>query len=83
MDKLLQYTTKLRSEGVDLDVASHPLTEQLLRSLWVYFSDCGGQPQYHELLPLFVHHTSSALCVTRLTDKLDEIQTVEVVLWWG
>ena len=77
MDKLVQCITKLKSEGGELEASSHPLTEQLLRSLWVYFSDCGGQPQYHELLPLFVRHISSALCVTRLTDKLDEIQAVE------
>ena len=77
MDKLVQCITRLKSEGGELEALSDPLTEQLLRSLWVYFSDCGGQPQYHELLPLFVRSISSALCVTRLTDKLDEIQAVE------
>ena len=79
MDKLVQCISKLKtkSEGGELEALSHPLTEQLLRSLWVYFSDCGGQPQYHELLPLFVRRINSALCVTRLTDKLDEVQAVE------
>ena len=79
MDKLVKAISKLKLEGEEgqLEGLSHHLTEQLLRSLWVYFSDCGGQPQYHELLPLFVHHISSALCVTRLTDKLDEIPAVE------
>ena len=77
MDKLVQCIIRLKSEGGEQEALSDPLTEQLLRSLWVYFSDCGGQPQYHELLPLFVRSISSALCVTRLTDKLDEIQAVE------
>ena len=79
MDKLVQCISKLKlkSEGGELEALSDPLSEQLLRSLWIYFSDCGGQPQYHELLPLFVRSISSALCVTRLTDKLDEIQAVE------
>jgi hypothetical protein len=77
MDKLVQCITKLKSEEGELQALSHPATEQLLRSLWVYVSDCGGLPQYHDLLPLFVHHISSALFVTRLTDKLDEIQAVE------
>ena len=77
MDKLVQCITRLRIEGGELENLFHPLSEQLLKSLWVYFSDCGGQPQYHELLPLFVRSISSALCVTRLTDKLDEIQAVE------
>ena len=79
MDKLVKCISKLKtkSEGGELEALSHPLTEQLLRSLWVYFSDCGGQPQYHELLPLFVRRINSALCVTRLTDKLDKVQAVE------
>ena len=77
MDKLVQCITKLKREGSELQITSHSVAEQLLRSMWVYFSDCGGQPQYHELLPLFVRRISSALCVTRLTDKLDEIQAVE------
>ena len=74
MDKLLQRISKLRSE-VGLDESSvWSLSDP---SKWVYFTDSGGQPQYHELLPLFVRHISSALCVTRLTDKLDDIQAVE------
>ena len=74
MDKLVLSISKLESEEDQLYAMD---LSQLLKSLWVYFSDCGGQPQYHELLPLFVQHISSALCVTRLTDKLDEIQIVE------
>ena len=77
MDKLVLSISKLKSEKGQLQATDLPFCEQLLRSLWVYFSDCGGQPQYHELLPLFVRHISSAICVTRLTDKLDEIQVIE------
>ena len=47
------------------------------KSDWVLFSDCGGQPKYHELLPLFVRHISAALCVLRLPDNLDKVQAVE------
>ena len=75
MDKLVQRITSLKSEAGQ-DVSPSPLSS-ILRSKWVYFTDSGGQPQYHELLPLFVRHISSALCVTRLTDQLDEIQEVE------
>ena len=56
---------------------SQPSTA-ILSSNWLYFADSGGQPQYHELLPLFVCRISSALCVIRLTDKLDEVQVVEL-----
>ena len=79
MDKLTERITKLRSgEGSTPGGSSTlSLSEILLNSKWVYFTDSGGQPQYHELLPLFVRSISSALCVTRLTDKLDETQEVE------
>ena len=46
--------------------------EELLRSIWVYITDCGGQPQFHELLPLFIQEVSSVLFVSRLSDKLDD-----------
>ena len=44
---------------------------------WVLHSDCGGQPEYHDLLPLFIRYVSAVLCVIRLPDKLDEVQAVE------
>ena len=74
MDKLVECISKLRLESEEGRVValSNPV-EQLLESKWIYFSDCGGQPEYQELLPLFVQRISAALCVTRLTDKLDEI----------
>ena len=46
--------------------------EELLSSIWVYFTDCGGQPQFHELLPLFIREVSSVLFVSRLSDRLDD-----------
>ena len=46
--------------------------EELLSSIWVYFTDCGGQPQFHELLPLFIREVSSVVFVSRLSDRLDD-----------
>ena len=78
MDKLTQIISKLRSESSSFEASAQlHLSEHLFSSKWLYFTDSGGQPQYHELLPLFVHRVSSALCVIRLTDKLDEIQLAE------
>ena len=75
MDKLVQIITRLRNEKPG--EGSIQPSRSLLESIWVYLSDCGGQPQYHELLPLFIRHISAALCVLRLPDQLDKVQAVE------
>ena len=87
MDKIVQRISKLKLDGFSPESQSEShcqcgsseqsIGEIILKSKWVYFTDSGGQPQYHELLPLFVRSISSALCVTRLTDKLDEMQGIE------
>ena len=80
MDRLVQSITKIKNTSglsSSVRVSSAQPKSQIHRSKWVYFIDSGGQPQYHELLPLFVCHISAALCVIRLPDKLDEIQAVE------
>ena len=41
---------------------------ELFDSTWVYISDCGGQPQFNDIIHLFVHHISVAMVVFRLTD---------------
>ena len=76
INKLTQHITKMKGkiyEGKESLLSC----KQRLKSKWVYFTDSGGQPQYHELLPLFMRRISSALCVIRLPDKLNEIQSVE------
>ena len=46
--------------------------EELFSSIWIYFTDSGGQPQFHELLPLFISDISSLIFVSRLSDELDD-----------
>ena len=76
MDSLVQRITRLRDEK---ELVAQPPSRQknIITTKWIYLTDSGGQPQYHELLPLFVRHISIALCVLRLPDKLDELQSVE------
>ena len=50
---------------------------QLFKKVWIYFTDSGGQPQFHNLLPLFIHAISAALFVFRLCEGLDEHPMVE------
>ena len=85
-EKIVQRISRLKRGGFPNGEADcqdgsskqlQSIGEIILKSKWVYFTDSGGQPQYHELLPLFVRSISSALCVTRLTDKLDEMQGIE------
>ena len=42
---------------------------ELFDSTWVYISDCGGQPQFHDISPLFIRHISVAAIVFRLTNE--------------
>ena len=62
MNKLTQHITNMRGKIRESKV-SKLSCKQRLKSKWVYFTDSGGQPQYHELLPLFMRRISSALCV--------------------
>ena len=72
MDKLVRCMIKVKGRKGGAEMSKFNL-----KSRWVYFNDSGGQPEYHELLPLFVRRLSSVLCVVRLPDKLDETQAVE------
>ena len=42
---------------------------ELFDSTWVYISDCGGQPQFHDISPLFIRHISVAAIVFHLTNE--------------
>ena len=57
-------------------IAGDELTEEeedeLMSSIWIYFTDSRGQPQFHELLPLFNHDASSVIIVSRLSNRLDD-----------
>ena len=52
-------------------------SKEVIGSNWIYFIDSGGQPHFHNLLPLFVRGISAALYVLRLSDKLDDHPLVE------
>ncbi|KAL5483958.1 hypothetical protein EMCRGX_G020379 [Ephydatia muelleri] len=64
-EQLVPYIAKTKDSSPLLDVD------------WVYFIDSGGQPQFHQLLPAFMHHTNLNIFVLRLCDKLSDHPTVE------
>eukprot|EP00731_Ephydatia_muelleri_P013289 Em0007g599a len=64
-EKLVSYIAKTKDAAPNLDVD------------WMYFIDSGGQPQFHQVLPAFMHHTNLNIFVLRLCDKLSDHPTVE------
>ena len=68
VDSMLGSLEKLIA-GVELTEEEE---DELMSSVWIYFTDSGGQPQFHELLPLFIHDVSSVIIVSRLSDRLDD-----------
>jgi len=55
------------------DTVAEPLTEVDV----VYITDSGGQPQFHEVLPIFLGHASVCIFVTKLSECLDAQPLVE------
>ena len=51
--------------------------KEILGVNWIYFIDSGGQPQFHNLLPHFVHSLSIVLFALRLSERLDAHPVVE------
>ena len=47
---------------------------------FVYLVDTGGQPQFQEILPMFVRNASVNLLVFKLSDKLSDCPTFEYFL---
>ena len=42
---------------------------EIFRKEWLYISDTGGQPKFHELLPTFVRHVSAVAFFIKLNEK--------------
>ena len=64
-EKMVPFIAKTKNAAPILDVD------------WIYFIDSGGQPQFHQLLPAFIHHTNLNIFVLRLCDKLSDHPPVE------
>ena len=50
---------------------------EIFKRKWLYVIDTGGQPQFHELLPTFVHHVSAAVLFVKLNELLKENPMIE------
>ncbi|XP_064394910.1 uncharacterized protein LOC135342168 isoform X2 [Halichondria panicea] len=65
------------TQGTDQLSSSDQQEGELFDSNWVYVTDCGGQPQFHDVSPLFIKHISVALIVLRLIDELSSFPSDE------
>ncbi|XP_064395955.1 uncharacterized protein LOC135342984 isoform X6 [Halichondria panicea] len=68
---------KLATQGTDQLLSRDQQEGELFDSNWVYVTDSGGQPQFHDISPLFIKHISVALVVLRLTDELSSFPSDE------
>ncbi|XP_064394894.1 uncharacterized protein LOC135342165 isoform X2 [Halichondria panicea] len=68
---------KPAKQGTDQLSSSDQQEGELFDSNWVYVTDCGGQPQFHDISPLFIKHISVALVVLRLIDELSSFPSDE------
>jgi len=53
------------------------VSRELIDSDWIHIIDSGGQPQFHDLLPIFIHNTCSTIFVQRLNESLNDHPIVE------
>ena len=65
------------TQGTNQLSSSDQQEGELFDSNWVYVTDCGGQPQFHDISPLFIKHISVALIVLRLIDELSSFPSDE------
>ena len=45
--------------------------------LWNKLTDCGGQPQFLEILPIFMHNISLGIITIKLNERLDHFPMIE------
>ena len=61
-------------------LSSATASDQLFSAHWIYLIDSGGQPQFQEVLPLFVQHNSINIIAHRLCEQLSEKPVFEFVI---
>ena len=73
LDDLIKRMNKLPSSK-----SSHAVeSKDLSGSNWIHLIDSGGQPEFYDLLPIFIRHASSIVFVQRLCDSLKDHPVVE------
>ena len=53
-------------------------SKRILEQRWLYIIDSGGQPEFHDMLSIFVQKATVCIFVCRMHDKLDDYPPVEL-----
>ena len=54
-----------------------PVAQQIFELQLMHFVDSGGQPQFHEVLPAFIHNTALIVVVLNLSEELSACSQME------
>ena len=71
LDALLQ-SSDVEEDFVSLIHSSPPSTEPILRQKWTYMIDSGGQPQFQEVMPVFLNGASDFVYVFKAHESLND-----------
>ena len=71
LDALLQ-SSDVEEEFVSLINSSPPSFEPILRQKWTYVIDSGGQPQFQEVMPVFLNGASDFVYVFKAHESLND-----------
>ena len=74
LESVLQ-SSHIEDELVRL-IRQSPNRHRVVRMEWIHFIDSGGQPQFMELLPIFLKRTSVCIFVIKLPEALGEYPLV-------
>jgi len=75
--RMCQLENQRHQDDPEYEDKGEEESRELSGSNWIHLIDSGGQPEFHNLLPIFVHHTSCTILVQRLCDSLSDYPTVE------
>ena len=65
-----------RDDFLKLVHSSSPSSEPILEQRWLYIIDSGGQPEFHNMLSVFLQNTTACIFVFRIHEELDDCPPV-------
>ena len=76
-DSVLNLAVK-EDDFLSLVNSCDPSPDPILKQRWLYIIDSGGQPEFHDMLSIFVQKATTCIFVCRMHDKLDDYPSVDL-----